>query len=44
MSIFMQSYDYKMWDVVLNGLYVPIKKKKGSEEFKVETSNRMDRS
>ena len=25
MNIFMQSYDYEMWDVVLDGPYVPIK-------------------
>ena len=25
MSIFMRSYDYKMWDVVLDGPYVPMK-------------------
>ena len=25
MSIFMRSYDYEMWDVVLNGPYVPMK-------------------
>ena len=25
MSIFMRSYDYEMWDVVLDGLYVPMK-------------------
>ena len=25
MSIFMRSYDYEMWDVVLDGPYVPIK-------------------
>ena len=24
-SIFIRSYDYKMWDVVLDGLYVPMK-------------------
>ena len=31
MSIFMRAYDYEMWDVVLNGPYVPIKIKAGSE-------------
>ena len=25
MSIFMQSYDYEMWDIVLDGPYVPMK-------------------
>ena len=25
MSIFIQSYDYEMWDVVLDGSYVPMK-------------------
>ena len=25
MSFFMRSYDYKMWDVVLDGPYVPMK-------------------
>ena len=25
MSIFMRSYDYEMWDVVLDGPYVPMK-------------------
>ena len=34
MSIFMQSYDYKMWDVVLDGRYVPKKKKTRREESK----------
>ena len=29
MSIFMQSYDYKMWDVVLDGPYVPMKTSTG---------------
>ena len=31
MSIFMRAYDYEMWDVVLNGPYVSMKKKAGSE-------------
>ena len=34
MSIFMQSYDYKMWDVVLDGPYVPMKTKMGSVDLK----------
>ena len=25
MSIFMRSYDYEMWDVVLDGPYIPMK-------------------
>ena len=33
MSIFMQSYDYEMWDVVLDGPYVPMKTKIGSEDL-----------
>ena len=33
MSIFMRSYDYEMWDVVLDGPYVPMKTKMGSEAF-----------
>ena len=32
MSIFMRSYDYKMQDVVLDGPYVPMKTKMGSEK------------
>ena len=31
MSIFMRAYDYEMWDVVLDGPYVPMKTKAGSE-------------
>ena len=34
MSIYMRSYDYEMWDVVINGPYVPMKKKKESEKMK----------
>ena len=30
MSIFMHVYDYEMWDVVLDGSYVPMKTKTGS--------------
>ena len=30
-SIFMRSYDYKMWDVVLDGSYVPMKTGTGVE-------------
>ena len=33
MSIFIRSYNYEMWDVVMNGPYVPTKKKTESEEF-----------
>ena len=32
MSIFMWSYDYKIWDVVMGGPYVAMKKKTRSEE------------
>ena len=31
MSIFMRSYDYEMWDVVLEGSYVPMKTGMGVE-------------
>ena len=31
MSIFMRSYDYKMWDVVLDGPFVLMKTSTGSE-------------
>ena len=31
MSIFMRAYDYEMWDVVLDGPYVPMKTKVGIE-------------
>ena len=31
MSIFMQACDYEMWDVLLDGPYVPMKTKAGSE-------------
>ena len=31
MSIFMRSYDYEMWDVVLDGPYVPMKTGTGVE-------------
>ena len=31
MSIFMQSYNYEMWDVVLDGPYVPMKTRTGSK-------------
>ena len=29
----MRSYVYKMWDVVLDGLYVPMKTKMGNEDL-----------
>ena len=35
----MQSYDYEMWDVVLDGPYMPMKKNKGSEESKLKLRN-----
>ena len=31
MSIFIRVYDYKMWDVVLDGPHVPMKTKAGRE-------------
>ena len=31
MSISMRAYDYKMWDIVLDGPYVSMKTKAGSE-------------
>ena len=31
MSIFMRAYDYEMWDVVLDGPYIPMKTKAKSE-------------
>ena len=34
MSIFMCSYDYEMWDVMLDGPYIPMKTKTESEESK----------
>ena len=33
MSIFMLSYNYEMWDVVMDGPYVPMKTKAKSEEL-----------
>ena len=33
MSIYMRSCDYEKWDVVIDGPYVPMKTKKGSEEM-----------
>ena len=39
MSIFMQSYDYEMWDVVLDGPYVPMKTKMGSEALEPKLRN-----
>ena len=34
MSVYMRSCDYEMWDVVMDGLYVPTKTKERSEELK----------
>ena len=31
MSIYMRSYDYEIWDVVMDGLYILMKKKKNDE-------------
>ena len=44
MSIFMQSYDYEMWDVVLEGLYVPMRTKTGSEVSKPKLRNEWSES
>ena len=33
MSIYMRSCDYEMWEVVMDGPYVPTKTKGGSEEL-----------
>ena len=33
MSIYMRLCDYKMWEVVMDGLYVLTKAKEGSEEL-----------
>ena len=33
MSIFMRSYNYLMWDIVVDGLFVPMRKIRGSEEI-----------
>ena len=33
MSIYMMSCDYEMWDIVMDGPYVPTKTKGGSEEL-----------
>ena len=36
MSIFMRLYDYEMWDVVLDGPYVPMKTKAESEKLELK--------
>ena len=36
MSIFMRFYDYEMWDVVLDGPYVTMKTKTGSEDLELK--------
>ena len=36
MSIFMRSYDYEMWDVVLDDPYVPMKIGMGSEALELK--------
>ena len=33
MNIFIRSYDYETWDVVLDGPYVPMKTKMGSVDL-----------
>ena len=32
MSVFIRSYDYLMWNIFVDGPFVPIKKIRGSEE------------
>ena len=44
MSIYMRFCDYEMWDVVMDGLYVFTKTKKGNEEFGAKAKKRMDES
>ena len=39
MSIFMRAYNYEMWDVVLDGPYVPMKTKAGSEALEPKIIN-----
>ena len=39
MSIFIRSYDYEIWDVVLDGPYVPMKIKTGSEALEPKLRN-----
>ena len=34
MSVYMRSCDYEMWDVVMDGAYIPIKTKERSEQLK----------
>ena len=33
MSIYMRSYDYHMWNIIVDGLFVYMRKIKGSEEL-----------
>ena len=33
MSVYMRSCDYEMWEVVMDGPYLPTKTKRGSEEL-----------
>ena len=39
MSIFVRTYDYEMWDAVLDGSYVPMKTKAGSEALEPKIRN-----
>ena len=39
MSIFMWAYDYEMWDVMLDGPYIPMKTKVGSEALEPKLRN-----
>ena len=34
MSIFMRSFDFEMWDIVMEGPYVPTKSKGTNQELK----------
>ena len=40
MSIFVRSYDYEMWDVVMDDLYMPMKIKARNEESKFKANGR----
>ena len=40
MSIFMRSYDYEMWDVVMDDPYMPMKTKARNEESKFKANGR----
>ena len=44
MSIFMRSYDYEMWDIVLDGLYVLMKIGTGVEALVPKLRNEWSES